>query len=73
MACDKGYRGECCCECEHRLKISVCSCSVCSKAEGYICILYHAMDHNYLCTHFSKKHGACEMFTVRKTAQPKEA
>ncbi|MFW9872701.1 MAG: hypothetical protein ACFFG0_06320 [Candidatus Thorarchaeota archaeon] len=70
MACDKGYKGECCCECEYQLKIHVCSCPICSKVEGYICILFRLLDGEYLCHHKISEHGACECF-IKK--QPNKA
>ena len=62
MACVKGYRGECCCECEYQLKIHVCSCPSCPKIEGYVCTMFHVVDHDYMCSYSLKKHGCCEMF-----------
>ena len=66
MSCRKEDEIGCCCECEHQLKIHVCSCGQCSTVTGYICIMFHVADHSYLCTHFPDKHGLCEMFLKRK-------
>jgi hypothetical protein len=57
-----GYKGKCCCNCEYQFEIAVCSCPVCSKVEGYICIMYHISDHSYKCKHKKNKHGLCEMW-----------
>jgi len=67
-SCHKGYedRGECCCECDLQLKISVCKCAMCSKVEGYICIAEHRLEDNYSCDYRTKEHGICELFTERK-------
>jgi len=62
MACCKGYRGECCCECEYQLKIHICDCGRCSDVEGYICIISHIIDKDYACYYRNNKHGCCEMF-----------
>lgn len=61
-ACEKGFRGDCCCVCEYHLKISVCGCPVCPKIEGYICTLYHQIDHDYSCTYSQNEHDMCECF-----------
>lgn len=61
-----GYKGECCCNCEHQLEISTCSCPSCSKVEGYICLMYHVVDNSYKCSHSYSKHGLCEMWTKKK-------
>lgn len=65
MSCKKGYRGECCCECENHFKIIVCSCESCSKTEGYICIAGHTIDKNYGCCYDTEEHGHCELFLPR--------
>lgn len=64
--CDKGYKGECCCRCEYQLKIDVCSCPVCPKIEGYICLAFHIIDHSYLCVYKTSEHGCCEMFSPKR-------
>lgn len=66
MSCTKGYRGDCCCECKYQLEISVCACGHCSIVEGYICTVFHAVDHTYKCKHSTNKHGMCEEFSKRK-------
>lgn len=71
MACDKGYKGDCCCECEYQLKIYICDCGKCPIVKGYICTLYHNLDHNYLCRYYPQKHGACECFILRKNISKK--
>jgi len=66
MTCKFGYQGDCCCECEHQLKIHVCRCGHCPTTEGYVCIVRHSIDHDYHCIYKTDEHGICELFTPRK-------
>jgi len=71
MKCRKELSNACCCECEYQLKIRVCSCGQCSTVKGYVCIMFYAQDHDYLCSYKVNKHGLCEIFTQRKSAKKK--
>ena len=68
MSCRKELSNACCCTCEYQLKIRVCNCGQCSTAKGYVCIMFHVQDHDYLCSYKENKHGLCEIFTQRKGA-----
>ena len=64
MVCNKGYKGNCCCECKYQFKIHVCSCEKCSKVTGYICTVFYEMDKKTReVSHTENKHGCCEMFS----------
>ncbi len=72
MSCDKGYKGECCCECEHQLEIHVCGCGKCSKVTGYICKVFWEISKadgkdDRQVSHSDNKHGCCELFEIRST------
>ena len=66
MSCDKGYRDECCCECENHFEIKVCNCGGCPVVTGYVCIAFHKMDKSYTCVYSTREHGCCELFIARK-------
>ena len=57
--CDKGYKGDCCCNCVAQRKIHICPCERCSNVKGYICIGQEG-DIN-ACWHSFDKHGCCEL------------
>jgi len=65
MSCDKGYKGDCCCECKNQLKIHVCNCGLCSTVEGYICMVGHILDNDYSCVYKVSGHGCCELWKRR--------
>jgi len=70
MSCEFGYKGDCCCECEHLIPIDVCSCKHCSKVEGWICKIFYEMSQAQgeqgVMKHMTREHGCCEMWTKRK-------
>lgn len=72
MACEEAYRGQCCCECNSRLTISMCSCGRCPTIEGYVCIVEHKVEDNYSCMYQATEHGLCEMFVERKEGKEME-
>lgn len=69
MSCDKGYKGDCCCECEHLIPLHVCNCGHCSTIEGWICKIFYEMSQSRnergVMIHRTDEHGCCEMHTKR--------
>ena len=65
--CGYGYKGDCCCECEHRLKIHICGCGKCSDVKGWICKVFWEIDKTFRQVSHSKiEHGCCELYKKRE-------
>ncbi len=71
--CDKGYNGDCCCNCTQQLELFKHPWNkepfkgAISESTGlYVCTTFHAQDKNNKGILFTKKHGICECHQPRK-------
>ena len=55
MTCDKGYEGDCCCECHYHLEVEG------LLPGGYVCIVTWVLTEGYTAIYDSQKHGCCEL------------
>ena len=68
--CNKGYKGQCCCECMYQLALTkhplneTYKGSIKDKTGLYVCIVMHNETHTGII--FDRKHGSCEMWRKRK-------
>jgi len=72
MSCDKGYKGQCCCECIHYLALTKhpwnkepFKGSVLEESGLYACIVFHYTDKDYTGMISDRKHGSCELWKER--------
>jgi len=74
--CGQGYKGDCCCECEHQVPIHVCECGKCSTVSGWICTIFWKMSQERgeqgRMLHHPNQHGCCEMHKVRTSVVTEE-
>lgn len=61
--CDKGYKGNCCCNCKHQRMIRICDCGKCSLIKGWICVVH--INNDYTCKYMERLHGSCELHKRR--------
>lgn len=69
MDCEQGYKGDCCCGCEHQVPLHVCNCGKCSAVSGWICTIFWKMSQERgeqgVMLHNNSEHGCCEMHKKR--------
>lgn len=72
MDCEKGWNGDCCCNCTRQIKINKHPLNRCDakgsiiEQLGWVCTAFWDMDKTEPMIFFDKEHGMCEMHNRKK-------